>query len=167
MLQFAISMILIVGTIIAIDQLNFLHNDDLGFDKKAVLMVPVIRTPIAPHYENLKSELLNNPAIKSVTALEEVLGAKHQVMNYQFDGMDQSKPFPRLFVRHDFIKTFDLELVAGRAYDESHVIDDSLSLIVNEAMVRQLGFSSPEEALGSGFNGQNRKWQNCGCRQRF
>lgn len=147
-LQFSISMILIVGTIIAIKQLQFLQNDDLGFSKEAVIMVPVIGTPIANHYENMKSEMLTNPAIKSVTALEEVLGAKHQVMNYKFEGAEKSKPYPRLFVRHDFLKTFDIPVVAGRTYDESFVTDDSLALVVNRTMIKQLGYGSPEEAVG-------------------
>jgi len=156
-LQFSISMVLIVGTIVAIEQLELLQNDDLGFDKEAVLMIPVIRTPIGQHFDNLKNELLNHPGIRSVTAVEEVLGAKHQVMNYQFDGMDNSKPFPRLFMRYDFLKTFDIPLVAGRAYERSHITDDSLALIVNEAMVKQLGYGTPENALGKSFNGQNRE----------
>ncbi|MEP2026219.1 MAG: ABC transporter permease [Reichenbachiella sp.] len=147
-LQFSISMILIVGTIIAIKQLEFLQDDDLGFNKEAVIMVPVIGTPIANHYESMKSEMLSKASIKSVTALEEVLGAKHQVMNYTFEGVEKSKPYPRLFVRHDFLKTFDIPILAGRAYDESHVTDDSLALVVNKTMIKQLGYGMPEAAIG-------------------
>lgn len=147
-MQFSISMILIVGTIMAINQLKYLQNDDLGFDKEAVLMVPVIGTPIADHYESMKNEMLTQPYIKSVTALEEVLGAKHQVMNYTFEGVEKSKPYPRLFIRHDFIKTFDIPVLAGRTYDKSFVTDDSLALIVNETMVKQLGYGSAENAIG-------------------
>lgn len=147
-MQFSISMILIVSTIMAINQLNFLQNDDLGFNKAAVLMVPVIGTPIAPHYENMKSEMLTQPYLKSVTALEEVLGAKHQVMNYTFEGVEKSKPYPRLFMRHDFIKTFDIPVLAGRTYDQSFVTDDSLALVVNETMIKQLGYGTAEAAIG-------------------
>lgn len=156
-LQFSISMVLIVGTIVAIRQLQFLQDDDLGFNKEAVIMVPVIGTPIANHYESMKSEMLTNSAIKSVTALEEVLGAKHQVMNYTFEGIEKSKPYPRLFMRHDFLKTFDIPLLAGRTYDESHVTDDSLALVVNETMIKQLGYGTPEAAIGKGVELMRRR----------
>lgn len=147
-LQFTISMILIVGTIVAIKQLQFLQDDNLGFNKEAVIMVPVIGTPIANHYESMKSEMLANASIQSVTAMEEVLGAKHQVMNYTFEGVEKSKPYPRLFVRHDFLKTFDIPVLAGRAYSKSHVTDDSLALVVNNTMVKQLGYGTANAALG-------------------
>lgn len=147
-MQFTISMVLIVGTIMAIKQLKFLQNDDLGFNKEAVLMVPVIRTPIAQHYESMKSEMLSQEAIKSVTAMEEVLGAKHQVMNYEFEGTEKSRPYPRMFVRHDFLKTFDIPVLAGRAYSQSFVTDDSLALVVNETMIKQLGYGNAENAIG-------------------
>ncbi|MEO9966751.1 MAG: ABC transporter permease [Reichenbachiella sp.] len=151
-LQFSISMVLIVGTIMAIKQLKFLQSDDLGFNKEAVLMVPVIRTPIAQHYENMKSEMLAQQMIKSVTAMEEVLGAKHQVMNYEFEGTEKSRPYPRMFVRHDFLKTFDIPLLAGRTYSEDFVTDDSLALVVNETMIKQLGYGTAENALGKSVN---------------
>ncbi|UXX78254.1 ABC transporter permease [Reichenbachiella carrageenanivorans] len=155
-LQFSISMILIAGTIMAILQLNYLQDSDLGFDQKAVVMIPVIKTPIAQHYENMKSEMLSHATIRSVTALEEVLGAKHQVMNYEFEGTEKSRPYPRLFVRHDFLKTFDIPLLAGRAYDPSYVTDDSLALVVNETMIKQLGYGAAEQGVGKSVKLQGR-----------
>ncbi|MEO9850932.1 MAG: ABC transporter permease [Reichenbachiella sp.] len=166
-MQFTISMILIVSTIMAINQLKFLQNDDLGFNKEAVLMVPVLGTPIAQHYENMKSEMLTQPYIKSITALEEVLGAKHQVMNYTFEGIEKSKPYPRLFVRHDFLKTFDIPLLAGRTYDQSYVTDDTLALIVNETMIKQLGYGTAEQAIGKSFRGMGRNGKIIGVVQDF
>lgn len=148
--QFTISIILMIGTGVAIQQLVFLQNDDLGFNKEHIVMVPVIGSSMAKHYENYKDEVLTHPDIISVTALEEVLGAKHQTANYQFEGMPESKLFPHLNIRHEFIKTFDIELLAGRAYDETIETDDSLALVINESMAQQLDWT-PEEAIGKSF----------------
>lgn len=155
--QFSISMILIIGTGIALDQLNLLQNDEVGFEKEQVLMVPVIRTPMATHFATYKEKVLQNTRIQSVTCVEEIIGAKHQVGNYQFQGMERSLPFPRLFVRHDFVHTMGIELAAGRSYGENFQTDDSLALLVNETLVRQMGWGSNEEALGKSFGAGNRK----------
>ena len=84
--QFAISISLIIGTIVAIRQLQFLQNKEVGFSQENVLMIPVIRSPMGRHYENFKNEALQSPGIKSMTAVEEIVGAKHQVGNYRFEG---------------------------------------------------------------------------------
>lgn len=156
--QFTISMVLIVGTGVAIQQLNFLQNDSLGFNKEHVIMLPVLRSSMAQKYETFKDRILVNSQIESVTALEEILGAKSQGANYTFEGMNVSQLFPRLNIRHDFAKTFDIPVIAGRAYDETIETDDSLALVINEAMVRHLGWGSPQEAVGKRFqrNGEFR-----------
>lgn len=150
--QFSISIMLIIGTLIVLSQLNFLQNKDAGFDEENIVMVPVIQSPMGNHYENFKTQALQSTHIRSMTAVEEIVGAKFQVGNYTFEGMDKSKPFPRFNVRHDFIETMNIPLVAGRAYDQSIQTDDSLALVVNETFVKSMGWSSPEEAVGKRFN---------------
>lgn len=150
-LQFSLSIILLIGTGVAIDQLNMLQNSDTGFTKENVIMIPVSRSPIAKSFESLRTEFLRNKNIVEVTALEEILGSKHQVGNYLFEGLEESKPFPRLNVRHHFLKTFDIPVVAGRDYSEDFVTDDTLALLVNESLVKQMGWKSNEEALGKRF----------------
>ncbi|HEX6227332.1 MAG TPA: FtsX-like permease family protein [Chryseolinea sp.] len=155
--QFTLSIILLIGTGVAIDQLEMLQHSDTGFTRENVVMVPVSRTPIAKNYLSLRNEFLRNPNTVGVTAIEEILGAKHQVGNYLIEGVETSKPFPRLNIRHDFIKTFDIPLVAGRDYSEDIPTDDSLALMVNETFVRQMGWKSNEEAIGKKFgNSANR-----------
>ena len=154
-IQFTISIFLIAGTIVALEQFNLLQDQETGFDQEHVLMVPVIRSPMGQHYERFKTLALQSPTINAVTAVEEIVGSKHQVGNYQFEGMDRSKPFPRFFVRHDFTETMDIELVAGRDYSEEIVTDDSLAYVINESMVKAMGWGSPEEALNKRFYWRN------------
>ncbi|WP_370089960.1 ABC transporter permease [Ekhidna sp.] len=148
--QFSISIMLIIGTIIVLNQLDFLQNKDAGFNDENVVMVPVIQSPMGHHYENFKTTALQSPYIRSMTAVEEIVGAKFQVGNYQFEGMEESKPFPRFNVRHEFISTMNIPLAAGRAYDQTIQTDDSLALVINETMAKTLGWSA-EEAIGKRF----------------
>jgi putative ABC transport system permease protein len=149
--QFTLSIVLLIGTGVAVDQLDMLQNSNTGFTKENVILIPILRSPIAKNYLPLRNEILRNPNALSVTAMEEVLGAKHQVGNFIFEGMEASRPFPRLNIRHDFTKTFDIPLVAGRDYSEDIRADDSLALVVNETFVRQMGWPSNESAIGKKF----------------
>lgn len=148
--QFAISIILIIGTGVAIRQLEFLQNDEVGFQKDHVMMIPVMRTAVAGKYQTLADRALTYKDIHSVTALEEVLGSKYQTANYQFEGQERESLYARLNVRHDFLKTFNIPLLAGRDYSLDHPTDDSLALVVNETLVKGLGWT-PEEAVGRKF----------------
>jgi putative ABC transport system permease protein len=156
--QFSLSIILMICTGVAIDQLNMLQTADVGFQQENVIMIPVSRTAISKNYESIKAELLQNHNVQSVTALEEVLGSKHQVANYLMEGQTESRPYPHLNIRHDFAKTFGIPIVAGRDYSEDVFTDDSLALLVNEEFVRQMGWTSNEAAIGKTFdNRANRK----------
>jgi putative ABC transport system permease protein len=150
-LQFSISIVLIICTGVATRQLNFLQNDDIGFAKDHVVMIPVIGTPIAPRYNAFVDEALKHKGIESITALEEILGAKYQGGNYQFEGMKASQLFSRLNVRHDFLRTFNIPLLAGRDYSRDVRSDDSLALVVNEKLVKSLGWTA-ETAIGKTYN---------------
>ncbi len=154
--QFTLSIILLIGTGVAIDQLNMLRNSDTGFQHENVIMIPVLRLPIAKNYMTLRNEFLRNENTLSVTAVEEVVGAKHQVGNYLFEGMEVSKPFPRLNTRHDFLKTFNIPVVAGRDYSEDIITDDSLALLVNETLVKQMGWTN-ENAIGRKFSNRSNR----------
>lgn len=149
--QFTLSIILLVGTGVAIDQLKMLQRNDTGFARENVLMIPVMRSPVANNFRSLKNEFLRNRNTLSVTAVEEMVGAKHQVGNYLFEGLPEARPFPRLCVHYDFTKTFDIPLVSGRDFSEDVNTDDSLALVVNETFVKQMGWGSNEAAIGKTF----------------
>lgn len=150
--QFALSIILLVCTGVAIDQLRMMQTSNPGFARENVVMVPVLRSPVANNFKALKNEFLRNRNVVSVTAVEEVMGYKHQVGSYQFEGLPESRPFPRLCVHHDFTKTFDIPVIAGRDFSEDINTDDTLALMVNETFVKQMGWPSNAEAVGKKFD---------------
>lgn len=151
--QFGLSMLLIVGTIVALMQFNYLQKRTLGFQPEQVVLLPILRSPIMDRYETFKGTLLQNSNISSVTTVEDVPGMRHQTGGYRTqEGTEQQ--FPRLIVHDDFAKTMGIEMAAGRDFSASYPSDASEGVVINEAMVRQLQWASPEEALGKSFNGE-------------
>lgn len=149
--QFSLSIIMIIGTIVAIDQLEFLRKSDTGFNKDQILYISALNTPMVQNYEVFKKELELMPDVKSVTGILDVLGAHHQGQNVRFEGMEKSKLFSIMWVNLDFFKTFDLEMATGRVFKENITTDDSLTIIVNEALVRNMGWTN-EEAVGKSYD---------------
>jgi len=133
--QFGISILLIIGTVAAYNQLDFLRNKKLGFDKERVVMVPIQLTSIHPRYKAFKAEELQHSRILSMTVLEDIPGSKYQTNNYQLEGKTESQQFPRMVVHDDLVKTLGMELAAGRAYSEDFPADSAESIMVNEAFV--------------------------------
>lgn len=151
--QFTISIGLIISTLLAFDQLSFLQNADLGFNKSSVIFVPVNRTPIVPKYEAFKHDLEKHSAILSVTALDDIFGVAHNTHEFRPEGFpeDKWKFYPALVIQHDFLKTFEIPIVAGRDYSSENKTDPVDAILINEAMVKHLGWGSNENALGKKF----------------
>jgi len=156
-LQFVISITLIIGTLTVFNQLNFLQNADLGFNKEQVIIIPVNHTPIAQSYKSFKNELLLNTDIISITAVDDIFGVAHNTHEFLPEGFPQDKLqfYPALVVRYDFVKTFDIKILAGRDYNEDNKTDPEKGMLINEAMVKHLGWGSNEEALGKKFKSLN------------
>jgi len=151
--QFTISISLIVGTLMIFDQLSYLRNAGLGFRKENIIMLPVERTDIVKQYDSFKSEILAYTNILSVTTVDDIIGAGHNTHEFRPEGVpeDEWRFYPALVVRHDFTKTFDIEILAGRDYDESYATDEVSGMLISESMVDHLGWESNEAALGKKF----------------
>jgi len=151
--QFTISITLIIGTFIINDQLNFMKNADLGFDKENIIVVPINRTPVANIYPSFRRELLNNANILCVTAMDDIFGASHNTHEFRPEGLpeDQWQFYPALVVKYNFVETFKIKMVAGRDYNEANKTDPMYGLLINEAMVKHMGWKDPQEALGKKF----------------
>lgn len=148
--QFAISIALIIGTLIVFSQLNFIRNTDLGFRKDHILLLEGQGVnQIQRNYETFKENLLRYPEIESVTAMEDILGANHNTRGVIIEGLSEDQRFwyPMFIVRDDFIETFAIEVVAGRAFSKDTRTDTANAIMINETMARNLGWTN-EEALG-------------------
>jgi len=150
--QFTASMVLIVVTFVAYRQLSFMLNQELGVQIEQVL---VLRTPVqtdnyAQKTVSFKEELKRIKSVRSVTASGAVPGKEvGQVLANRLQGArpGDDRPFETLTVDYDFIRTFDLKLIAGRGFDRDRPADQR-ALVLNESAVRHFGFTSPEQAIG-------------------
>ncbi|MFC2084084.1 ABC transporter permease [Bacteroidota bacterium] len=148
-IQFAISVILIIGTGILFQQLNFLKNQKLGYDKDQIIMVHSYNINLAAWYDAFKGQIMQDPRVLNVTVMEEALGAKYQTSTYTPEGSsdDQSHQIPRLLGYFDFIETFGMEMAAGRSYTIEFAADTITGIILNEEAAKYFGWT-PEEAIG-------------------
>lgn len=155
--QFTISIGLIVGTVAIFRQVSFLRKADLGFSPDQVIMVRVNQTKITDDFDVYRNELINHPDIISVTAVDDIIGASHNTHEFRFEGMkdDEWRFFPALVTWYDFLETFRIELVAGRDYNRENKTDPMNGILVNESLVRHMGWASNEEALGKKFRSLN------------
>jgi putative ABC transport system permease protein len=151
--QFTISIILISGTGIVNDQLNFMRNQKLGFAPEQILVVPVPSIPErAQKVETLEASLLQHTAILNATASNSVPGRGIILYSFHAEGMpeDEWQTINTLFVDPDFVETYQMEIVAGRDFSGDHTADPTRAFILNEAAVAKLGWT-PQEAIGKQF----------------
>lgn len=152
-IQFIISINLIIGTMVIFNQLNYLQDAKLGFSKDNIMVVPVNRTPIVRSYDAFSKELMQDSRIFNVTAMDDIFGAAHNTHEFRPEGLpeDQWQFYPAMVVMWNFVETFDIEVVAGRDYSETNKSDPAKGILINEAMVRHMGWESNEAAIGKKF----------------
>lgn len=152
-IQFIISINLIIGTMVIFNQLNYLKDAKLGFNKDNIMVVPVNRTPIVRSYDSFSKELIQDSRIFNVTAMDDIFGSAHNTHEFRPEGLpeDQWQFYPAMVVMWNFVKTFDIEIVAGRDYSETNKSDPAKGILINEAMVRHMGWESNEAAIGKKF----------------
>lgn len=146
-IQFVITIFLMISTMITFKQHDFMKSAALGFDQKDIVILPVAHTQAALNFEHVKAELLRSPYINSVTGLEDILGVSHNTHDYKINGSKDWQFLPSQIVQDDFINTFDIEMVVGRGFQNGRGDEDS-ALIVNESFVEYAGWESAEAALG-------------------
>ncbi|MBK8499220.1 MAG: ABC transporter permease [Flavobacteriales bacterium] len=147
--QFAIALVLIIGTVFVKKQHDHLQSVELGFNKEQVLLIPV-RAPMADVYTAVFPELKNIPGVKAVSWANDIIGKKHNTHEFNWGTMEQGKwtYLPALYCNPDFQQVMDIELLAGRWFSREFPGDDSLSVIVNETFARQLHPDDPAKAIG-------------------
>ncbi|RAW00378.1 ABC transporter permease [Pseudochryseolinea flava] len=155
--QFVISIMLVAGTLLIYDQLDLVRNQDLGFNKNAVLIVPTNGdTAIVKHLDAVKNELKNVRGVKSVSGSSTVPGQSTTNLYTEIEMMDGKLSPTNInfnFVDHDFLSTYDIELIAGRDFLREAKADDTTAYLINETAVRDFGWT-PEQAIGKRVSGR-------------
>lgn len=159
--QFAITVFFIFGSLTVYNQLRYMNNQELGFKSDQVLVVPPsVSGVILDQAEAYRNDFVQYSGIKRVSYSSTLPGAPAggDIWGEEGKSGEEGVSLDEFAVDFDFIDLYDLELVAGRAFDKNMGTDAApedpdgpgyvLAGIVNEAAVRRYGWSSPEEALG-------------------
>lgn len=146
--QFAISQILIVGTIVAIAQMNFIRHADLGFNKEAVLLINANSdSALQSRQPAYKQQLLQVPGVKGVSFSSDAPSSDNNAAtNFGFDHLpDPEFALYTKFADEDYFKTFGLQFLAGKPFDISDTIKE---VVVNETLMKKLNIQSPDKMIG-------------------
>lgn len=145
-IQFSLSIIMLVSTMLVSKQLSFVKTQDLGFTKDQILLVDLDDPKLQSQTEVLKAELLKNPSITRVAASRNVPGSMMNNIYFMFEqptGMEP-KLITTMFVDYDYLKLMDIPILEGVNYEQqmSSRLDSSIFIIPNESAVMALGYST-------------------------
>lgn len=147
--QFAISMILLVGTGVVFNQLRYMQHRDLGFRGAQVVVLPIETEAMRQRYPALREELLQHPGIEQVAAAGGVPGRFDSDTIFRPEGGQEEdlRSFKVVSISEDYLETLQIPLVAGRSFSRDFPADSSQAYLLNETAVRMMGWT-PEEAIG-------------------
>jgi putative ABC transport system permease protein len=139
--QFTASMVIIIGTMVVYQQLDFMLTRNLGFSKDNIL---VIQRPdvLKEGQEAFKNALLANPDIGVAAQANTLPGKTYPERSYRPKGNDESFVFKFNHVSHTFREAMGLEMAAGRFFSNEHRLDTS-AVVINEAAAKAFGFENP------------------------
>ncbi|WP_276497413.1 ABC transporter permease [Pontibacter litorisediminis] len=145
--QFSISLIMIIGTIVVFAQMHFLKNSELGFNKEQVMVidVPGGDSTLVQRLPIIKQKLLQNPNVLQVSnsySIPAELSSRTLMLVEQGDKMVE-KTFDVIAVDYDFLPLMGIELQAGRNFSRDMKTDEKEGIIINEAAAKWLGWSDP------------------------
>ncbi|MFT4152488.1 ABC transporter permease [Parafilimonas sp.] len=148
-MQFAISLILVIGTIVVYRQIKFTQNRPVGYNRNALLSIPMSTAGFAQNYNAIKTELMNRDMVESIaTSSSPLTRLWFTTGGYTWSGKDPnlSQDFVKFFISPGFGKTINWQIVQGRDFSAQYPSDSS-GLIINEAAVKYMGLKNPVGAV--------------------
>ncbi|KIO78746.1 ABC transporter permease [Pedobacter lusitanus] len=146
--QFAITIILITGTLVILKQMKYIREKPLGFNPSAIALVDVPSDSLSQlKYNLLKSRILSEPGVIAASFCSDAPSSSaNTYSNFAFDGTkDADFQIGHKTVDADYLKTFDLKLIAGKMYSRNDSLNE---YIVNETLLKKLNIVHPEDAIG-------------------
>ncbi|MEM7658737.1 MAG: FtsX-like permease family protein [Bacteroidota bacterium] len=147
--QFALSIFLIISTIVIYRQLNYIQTKNIGLDKEWVLSVRL------PQFSDkrmkfFRQKLENQAGVISITASDQnplSVGNSTTTVDWDEKGEEEEIMFHGMRIGYDFVETFRIDLVSGRDFDLTYGMD-SANYLINEQTMHTIGWNSAEEAVG-------------------
>jgi putative ABC transport system permease protein len=145
--QFSISVFLIIGTIMMTKQMNFIRNQQLGYDKEQTVMIPVDNDDIYNHLRSFKNALENNVSITAVSAMSGEPGGFHDSQMFEVEGHTEKWQSRTEFADFEYVPTLGLKIIAGRNFSAQYSTDTTNAVLINRTAASKLGWT-PEQAIG-------------------
>jgi putative ABC transport system permease protein len=144
--QFTTSIVLIIATFVIYQQVQYILNKKVGFDKDQVLLIQGTNT-LDKQIKTFKNELLQLSQVKSASVSDylPIKGTKRNGNGFWKEGrnnVDASVGGQMWVIDHDYLKTMGIKLIDGRNFSMD-MPTDTASLIINQSMVKELGLSNP------------------------
>jgi putative ABC transport system permease protein len=141
------------GTLVVIDQINFMQNQDLGFNKEQVLVINSVRVNLEDQQpkETFRNQVADLAMVSQVSRTMQVPGTRGwqgQVAYPEGKSGDEAVSVEYMGVDENYVDLLGLELIAGRSFSKEHPDELKNGLVLNEAAVSVFGWGSPEEAIG-------------------
>ena len=141
--QFTVSIVLIVGTLVVQRQLNYIQNKDLGFNKEQTVIIKKT-DDLSDKLKTFKQELLNNSSVLGATNTGNLIGGTFGNSAFRLAGESGEETYLlwTFFSDADFVKTYQMDMAAGRYFEEGREADNQ-AVVINETAVRNLGLEDP------------------------
>lgn len=147
-IQFVISITLIIGTLIIFRQMDFIQKKSLGFDKENVIILPAESNQVRQNIGAFRNTLIEDTRIKSVAVSSNVPGSA-MFSDTVHKRADTDEIFPLIFIETDyeFVDTYGFEVTHGRKFSKEFSTDIDGAIMLNQAAAREIGYT-PEGAVG-------------------
>lgn len=143
--QFMVSIALIIGTVVVFRQIVFVKNRPVGYEREGLLSVRINTDDLIHHFTAIRDELLRSGAVTDITqSTNTPTGSAWQQSGFSWSGKDPNvvPGFDISFVTPAFGKTLGWQVVQGRDFSRDF-LTDSAAIVVNEAAAKYLGFKEP------------------------
>ncbi|MDE2845612.1 MAG: ABC transporter permease [Gemmatimonadota bacterium] len=142
--QFMVSIIMIIGTFVVLDQLEYMQNKHLGFDKENVVIARLPDAEAIKGYPAFKSAILQYPEILNVSTSSSIPGEQPSITLMTPEGVpvEQSPAFQLIRTDYGFTETLGIEIVEGRTFSREFG-SDSDGCLINMATMQSLGWENP------------------------
>lgn len=139
--QFSLSIILIISTAVVFRQMDFMQNRDIGFERQNMFYA-WMDGDVKPKFEIFRRRLLSEPGIESATASSQLpINVGNSTSAVQWEGKNPAERilFSNISVDFDFIQSMKMEMIEGRPFDRTRISDTS-NYIVNQKAAEKFGF---------------------------
>ncbi|MEA3477902.1 MAG: ABC transporter permease [Bacteroidota bacterium] len=143
-IQFSISIILLVSTGMVFKQMNYISEKELGFDKENSIIIPLNSEKLREKFLTFKTEFEKLPYVSQVSVSSSVPGKDMDGTGYIPEGIPQNSPWIIFNLRTDdqFIDVMGMEMLMGRNFSSIYATDTA-AIIINETLMKKLGWEDP------------------------